>query len=64
MRRSVEQLASNQEQLARKQDQLAQNIATLPAAEQEVSQKILALAPSAPRAASAPPPKSQQPAAR
>ena len=40
VRRSIEQLASNQEQLARKQDQMAQNIATLQAAEQEVSQKV------------------------
>ena len=42
VRRSIEQLASNQEQLARKQDQMAQNIATLQAAEQEVSQKVSA----------------------
>jgi hypothetical protein len=63
VRRSVEQPASNQEQLARKQDQLSQN-ATLQAAEQDVSQKILALASSAPTAASVPPPKPQQPAAR
>src|SRR5262249_20317971 len=36
---SVEQLAGNQDLLARKQDQMAQAIATLQAAEQEVSQK-------------------------
>ena len=42
VRRSIEQFASNQEQLARKQDQMAQNIATLQAAEQEVSQKVSA----------------------
>jgi hypothetical protein len=45
VRRSIEQLASNQEQLARKQDQMAQNIATLQAAEQEVSQKVSAPPP-------------------
>ena len=45
MRRSVEQLAANQDQLARKQDQMAQAIATLQAAQQDLSQKILALAP-------------------
>ena len=42
VRRSIEQFASNPEQLARKQDQMAQNIATLQAAEQEVSQKVSA----------------------
>ncbi len=51
VRRSMEQLASNQEQLARKQDQMVQNIATLQAAEQEVSQKV-----------SAPPPTPKVPA--
>jgi hypothetical protein len=45
VRRSIEQLASNQEQLGRKQDQMAQNIATLQAAEQEVSQKVSAPPP-------------------
>jgi hypothetical protein len=50
VRRSEEQLATNQDQLARKQDQMAQAIATLQAAEQEISQKILALAPPAPKA--------------
>ena len=42
VRRSIEQLSSNQEQLARKQDQMAQNIATLQAAEQDISQKMSA----------------------
>jgi hypothetical protein len=49
VRRSIEQLGVNQDQLARKQDQMAQAIATLQAAEQDISQKILALAPSAPK---------------
>ena len=50
VRRSEEQLATNQDQLARKQDQIAQAIAALQAAEQDISQKILALAPPAPKA--------------
>jgi len=65
VRRSVEQLATNQDQLARKQDQMAQAIATLQAAEQDLSQKILGLAPPAappaPKAAHVPPPKSLKP---
>jgi hypothetical protein len=40
VKHSVEQLAANQDLLARKQDQMAQTIATLQAAEQELSQKI------------------------
>ena len=40
MRRSVEQLASNQDQLARKQDQMTQAFATLQGAEQDISQNI------------------------
>ena len=71
VRRSVEQLATNQDQLARKQDQMAQAIATLQAAEQDLSQQILALAPPAaqpaqpaPKAAHAPPPKSLKPPAQ
>jgi hypothetical protein len=51
VRRSVEQLATNQDQLARKEDQMRQAFATLQAAEQDIDQKILALAPPAPRAA-------------
>ena len=39
-RRSIEQLAANQDQSARKQEQLVQAINTLQAAEQDVSQKI------------------------
>jgi hypothetical protein len=45
VRRSVEQLTSSQDQLGRKQDQMAQAIATLQAAEQEVSQKVSAPPP-------------------
>jgi hypothetical protein len=64
VRRSEEQLATNQDQLARKQDQMAQAIATLQAAEQDISKQILALAPLAPKAANVPPPKPLQPAAQ
>jgi hypothetical protein len=64
VRRSIEQLASNQDQLARKQEQMTQAIATLQAAEQDISQKILALAPLAPKAAHVPPPKPPQTAAQ
>ena len=64
VKRSVEQLATNQDQLARKQDQMAQAIATLQAAEQDLSQKILGLAPPAPKAAHVPPPKSLKPPAQ
>ena len=59
VRRSIEQLASNQEQLARKQDQMAQNIATLQAAEQDVSQKVSA--PPAPKAVHVSPKPAQPP---
>jgi hypothetical protein len=64
VRRSIEQLGANQDQLARKQDQMAQAIATLQAAEQDISQKILALALPASKAAHVPPPKPPQPAAQ
>ena len=40
MKRSVEQLAANQDQLARKQDQMAQAFAALQAAEQDIKQNI------------------------
>lgn len=75
VRRSMEQLGSNLDQLARKQDQLALNMATLQDAEQELSQKVSA-APSPPKAAAPapppqkavhvplPPPKSLQPSAQ
>jgi hypothetical protein len=64
VRRSVEQLATNQDQLAHKQDQMAQAIATLQAAEQDISQKLSA--PPSPSPAPKPvhgptsPPKSLQ----
>ena len=64
LRRSVEQLASNQDQLARKQDQMTQAFATLQATEQDINQKILSLAPPAPKAANVPPPKPVQPPQR
>jgi hypothetical protein len=64
VRRSVEQLATNQDQLARKQDQLAQAIALVQAAEQDINQKILAIAPPAPKVVHAPPTKSLQPPAQ
>jgi len=50
IRRSIDQLAVNQDQLARKQDQIAQAIAALQAAERDIDQNILALAPLAPKA--------------
>ena len=62
VRRSEEQLAANQDQLARKQDQMAQAIATLQAAEQDLSQQILALAPPAPKAVHVSPKPAQPPA--
>jgi uncharacterized iron-regulated membrane protein len=64
MKRSVEQLASNQDQLARKQDQMTRAFATLQAAEEDIKQNILALAPLAPKAAHGAPPKPPQPAAQ
>jgi len=64
VRRSMEQLGANQDQLARKQDQLAQAIVTVQAAEQEINQKILALAPPAPRTTHVPTPKPPQPTAQ
>src|SRR6516164_1353911 len=51
MRRSVEQLAANQDQLARKQDQMTQALAVLDAVEQDIKQITLALDPLAPKAA-------------
>ncbi len=63
MRRSVEQLASAQDQLARKQDQITQAIATLQAAVRDINDNILASVPLAPKGAHVPSPKSVQPAA-
>jgi len=60
MKRSVEQLASGQDQLARKQDQMTQAFAELQAAEQDINQNILALAPLAPKAGHVTPPKPPQ----
>jgi uncharacterized iron-regulated membrane protein len=64
LRRSLEQLASNQDQLARRQEQMTQAFAALQAAEQDINQKMLSLAPPAPKAAIVPPPKPPQQAAR
>lgn len=63
MRRSVEQLASAQDQLARKQDQITQAIATLQAAVRDINDNILASVPLAPKGAHVPSLKSVQPAA-
>ncbi len=62
MKRSVEQLASNQDQLARKQDQITQAFAILQAAVRDINQNILALAPLAPKAGHAPAKTAQSPA--
>ncbi len=64
VRRSIEHLAFNQDQLARKQEQMTQAIAALQAVEQDISQKILALAQPAPKAVHVAPPKPLQPAAQ
>ena len=64
MKRSIEQLAGSQDQLTRKQDQMTQAFATLQAAEQDIKQNILALAPLAPKAAHVPPSKPSQAAAQ
>ena len=64
VRRTEEQLATNQDQLARKEDQMAQVIAALQAAAQDLSKQILALAPPVPKGANVPPPKPPQSAAR
>ena len=64
MKRTVEQLAASQDQLARKQDQMTQAFATLQATEQDIKQNILALAPLAPKAAHVPPSKPSQAAAQ
>ena len=62
VRRSVEQLAGNQDQLARKQEQMTQAFATLQAAVRDINQNILALAPLAPKAGHASPKTAQSPA--
>ena len=45
MKRSIEQLAGGQDQLARKQDQMTQAFATLQAAEQDIKQNYFSLGP-------------------
>jgi hypothetical protein len=62
VRRSIEQLGANQDQLARKQGQMAQTIATLQAAEQAISQQILALAQPAQKTVHIAPKPAQPPA--
>ncbi len=57
VRRSVEQLAADQDQLARKQEQMAQVMATLRATEQDVVQKISSPPPPTAKAVRVPPPK-------
>jgi adenosylmethionine-8-amino-7-oxononanoate aminotransferase len=59
VRRSMGQLAANQDQFAAKQEQMNQNIATLRQAEQEVRQQVLA--PPAPNAAHPPAPAAHNP---
>jgi hypothetical protein len=59
--RSVDHLAASQDQLSRQQDQLRQAFATLQAAEQDIDQKIFALAPAAPRPAHSLPKPPQAP---
>jgi len=62
MKRSVEQLASNQDQLARKQDQMTMDFSALQAAVRDINQNILALAPLAPKAGHVSPKPAQSPA--
>jgi hypothetical protein len=59
--RSVDHLAASQDQLAHQEDQLRQAFATLQAAEQDIDQKIFALAPAAPKAAHSLPKQPQPP---
>jgi hypothetical protein len=59
--RSVDHLAASQDQLARQEDQLRQAFATLQAAEQDIDQKIFALAPAAPKAVHSLPKQPQPP---
>ena len=64
VKRSVEQLAANQDLLARKQEQMAQAIATLQAGLQDISQKISAppSPPPAPKPVHVSPKQAQPPA--
>jgi hypothetical protein len=59
VRRSMGQLAANQDQFAAKQEQMNQNVATLQQVEQEVRQQVLA--PPAPKAAHPPAPAAHNP---
>ena len=58
VRRTIEQLTANQDQLTRVQQQMAQSIAALQAAEQQLSQKLSS--PPPPKAVQVPPPKPPQ----
>jgi hypothetical protein len=58
VRRTIEQLTANQDQLTRVQQQMAQSIAALQAAEQQLSQKLSS--PPPPKAVQVPPPKPLQ----
>jgi hypothetical protein len=58
VRRTIEQLTANQDQLSRTQQQMAQSIAALQAAEQQLSQKLSSPPPSKP--VHVPPPKPLQ----
>jgi len=60
VRRSIEQLAFNQDQLSRKQEQVIQAIAALQAAQQDIGQKIST--PPPPKTVHVPSPKPLQPA--
>ena len=60
VRHSLDQLTAKIEQLAAKQEQMAQNIATLQAVEQDISQKM----PSPPQSRAVPPRKLSQPTAQ
>jgi hypothetical protein len=55
VRRTIEQLTADQDQLSRTQQQMAQSIATLQAAEQELTQRLTSPPPSKP--VNVPPPK-------
>jgi hypothetical protein len=61
VRHTLEQLAANQDQLARTQEQMAQSIATLQAAEQELTQKLSSPPPAKPVHVLPPPKPVQHP---
>jgi hypothetical protein len=62
LRRSIEHLGANQDQLARKQELVTEAIAALQAAQQDIGQKISAPPPT--KTVRVPPPKPPQPAAQ